>query len=109
MSDNARIIGTRTFQLKNGHKMTLNYKFCKRCGICVAFCPKKVYDLNPVGQPVPIKPEECTICMQCVLRCPDYVIEIEKESEDSNNEYENTSNVENTDDSSAKSENKEDK
>lgn len=84
MSDNSRILGSVTVPLKNGHKMTLNYNYCKRCGICVAFCPKTVYELNPVGQPVPIKPEQCTICMQCVLRCPDFVIEIDKTVEEAN-------------------------
>lgn len=81
MSDNSRILGSVTVDLKDGNKMTLNYNYCKRCGICVAFCPKSVYDLNPIGQPIPTKPEQCTICMQCVLRCPDFVIEIEKHND----------------------------
>ena len=86
MTDNSRVTGIVTVELKDGSTMTLNYGWCKRCGICVAFCPKKVYELNPVGQPIPTKPEQCTICMQCVMRCPDFVIDIDKKATSNNGE-----------------------
>ncbi|MBQ2096318.1 MAG: 4Fe-4S binding protein, partial [Firmicutes bacterium] len=25
-------------------QIEINYKWCKKCGICAAFCPKNVFD-----------------------------------------------------------------
>ncbi len=48
--------------------------WCKRCGLCVAFCPKQVYDRDESGKPIPVRLEDCIACRQCELRCPDFAI-----------------------------------
>jgi 2-oxoglutarate ferredoxin oxidoreductase subunit delta len=50
--------------------------WCKRCGICVAFCPKNVLEAGPEGHPVPAHPEDCIRCHMCELRCPDFAISV---------------------------------
>lgn len=48
---------------------------CKACGICIAFCPKKVY-VSKNGKPYPADADSCIRCRLCEIRCPDYAIEI---------------------------------
>jgi len=52
-------------------------KWCKGCGICVEFCPKKVLGLEEDKVTI-IHSEDCIFCGQCELRCPDYAIFIEE-------------------------------
>lgn len=54
--------------------------WCKGCGICVAFCPKKVLGLEN-EKIVVLYPEKCIKCGQCELRCPDYAIYLKEEDE----------------------------
>ncbi len=58
-------------------KLVLNAAWCKGCGICVAFCPKNVLDIQ--NEKVIIKNEaDCVYCGQCEQRCPDYALYVEK-------------------------------
>jgi len=50
------------------------YKWCKACGICIAFCPEKVLIPDKIGKVVVAKPEDCTLCGLCETRCPDFAI-----------------------------------
>ncbi len=59
-------------------KLVTNRKWCKGCGICVAFCPKDVLKLEK-EKIVIDKPENCIKCGLCELRCPDYAIWLEEE------------------------------
>ena len=53
-------------------------KWCKGCGICVAFCPRKVLVIE--NDKVKINDREnCIYCGQCEQRCPDYAIYIKEE------------------------------
>lgn len=54
--------------------------WCKRCGICAAFCPSGALEMGPDG-PEWRHPEECIACRACELRCPDFAIEVVKEEE----------------------------
>ena len=47
--------------------------WCKGCGICVEFCPKKVLDLKD-EKIVISNIEACIKCGLCELRCPDFAI-----------------------------------
>jgi len=49
---------------------------CKRCGICVEFCPKQVLVLDETGPVKVDKLEDCIKCRLCELRCPDFVLEV---------------------------------
>ena len=50
----------------------INRKFCKGCGICVAFCPKQVLELDELGKVVDKNAEACISCGQlnCCRRVP---------------------------------------
>jgi len=49
---------------------------CKGCEICVEFCPKKVFEADELGRPVPVRIDDCIGCGTCELRCPDFAIEV---------------------------------
>ena len=58
-------------------RLRINQRYCKGCGICVAFCPKGVLVLQK--DKVRIEdPEKCIKCGMCELRCPDYAIWVEE-------------------------------
>jgi 2-oxoglutarate ferredoxin oxidoreductase subunit delta len=50
--------------------------WCKGCGICVHFCPKKVLELDRDGKAFAARPEDCVCCALCEMRCPDLAIEV---------------------------------
>ncbi|MFZ2331079.1 MAG: ferredoxin family protein [Atribacterota bacterium] len=58
--------------------ITVNEDWCKSCGICIHFCPKKVLVSNERGFPVAKNIDDCINCMLCELRCPDFAINVEK-------------------------------
>ncbi|MCD6097499.1 4Fe-4S binding protein [bacterium] len=55
-------------------KIIVFEKWCKRCGICVAFCPTGALANDERGVPYLAAPEKCVLCGQCWLRCPDLAI-----------------------------------
>ena len=60
-------------------KVIFTEKQCKKCGICVAVCPKNVFDQAPGKVPVAARIEDCIACRTCELKCPDFAIEVEAE------------------------------
>lgn len=54
----------------------INQKLCKKCGICVNICPRKVLEPDDAGLPHPARRGKCTSCEQCVIHCPDFAIEL---------------------------------
>lgn len=54
----------------------INRSWCKGCGICVRFCPKKVLYLDEQEKAYAVDASKCICCEACVIRCPDLCIEI---------------------------------
>lgn len=52
----------------------INYKWCKRCGICSTICPKNVYDVEASGYPKLARMQDCIDCGLCSMMCPDFAI-----------------------------------
>ncbi|MHB8928552.1 MAG: 4Fe-4S dicluster domain-containing protein [Bacillota bacterium] len=52
--------------------VAFNDKWCKKCGICIRFCPVRVLEAGPSGVPRLARPDECTYCGLCENLCPDY-------------------------------------
>ena len=52
--------------------------WCKVCGICSEFCPKKVIGLNDMGAPVVERSDECIGCRFCELHSPDFAIKVKE-------------------------------
>ncbi|MBC7235727.1 MAG: 4Fe-4S binding protein [Chloroflexi bacterium] len=53
-------------------------KWCKGCGLCIAFCPREVFAEDIEHRPVVVHPERCVACQWCTIHCPDFAILVEK-------------------------------
>ena len=51
-------------------------RWCKGCGICVAFCPKQALVLEH-GKAGHLS-DRCIVCGMCELYCPDLAIVVDK-------------------------------
>lgn len=56
--------------------VSIDLGWCKRCGICHAFCPAGVFELAGDGAPVVARPEACTFCRTCEILCPDFAVRV---------------------------------
>lgn len=54
----------------------VNQKLCKKCGICIKICPRKVLEPDAGGLPHVVRQEKCTACDLCASHCPDFAIEV---------------------------------
>lgn len=54
----------------------VNKKRCKKCGICIKICPRKVLEADADGLPCAARQEKCTACDLCASHCPDFAIEV---------------------------------
>ena len=54
--------------------VSIDSKWCKGCGICVAFCPKKTLELDQKDKAVQVRPDDCIRCGMCALYCPDLAV-----------------------------------
>lgn len=57
-------------------RLKVKTDWCKGCGICVAFCPKKVLTLEKSKVNI-ANENDCIKCGLCELRCPDFAIYLE--------------------------------
>jgi 2-oxoglutarate ferredoxin oxidoreductase subunit delta len=68
-------------------KIGINTEWCKGCHICVEVCPQNVLEADKSlllrgFHPVTVaRPEDCTVCRQCELLCPDLAIVVEETGE----------------------------
>lgn len=58
-------------------KIKVDPVLCKRCGICIALCPKQVFEAEAGGEPQVKRPGSCIGCKLCELRCPDFAVKVE--------------------------------
>lgn len=61
-------------------KIAIDPGWCKKCGLCAAFCPRKV--IEDSGYPKVTDPERCTGCLLCEMHCPDFAITVRRREED---------------------------
>jgi 2-oxoglutarate ferredoxin oxidoreductase subunit delta len=57
-------------------KVSFYSAWCKRCGNCVAFCPRKALSKDEWGYPVLDHPDRCTACGLCEMLCPDFALSV---------------------------------
>jgi 2-oxoglutarate ferredoxin oxidoreductase subunit delta len=62
---------------KKKYRVRLQENYCKKCGICMHFCPSHILELKGVRLVVE-KEEECIGCGACEIRCPDFAITVEE-------------------------------
>jgi len=65
-------------------KVNVLGQYCKSCGYCVKFCPKKAIEFgkvrNGLGVFFPVvDPDKCIACGICATVCPDAVLELREE------------------------------
>ena len=65
-------------QTKKSYNQIIFRDWCESCGICSAFCPKKVIGSDKTGAPVIEHPENCIGCRFCEIHCPDFAITVKE-------------------------------
>jgi 2-oxoglutarate ferredoxin oxidoreductase subunit delta len=75
---------------KNDDPIHIFSRWCKKCGICIAICPKNVLESGTNGYPYAARPWDCILCGLCDIHCPDYAITVKKNSDIKEAEHEET-------------------
>ena len=63
----------------NMSEYIFNKAWCKGCGVCVSFCPKKALTLDEIAEKMERDPEKCIYCGLCEHYCPDLAITVVKD------------------------------
>ena len=63
------------------YRITNDPARCVKCGLCVAFCPCEVLDVNADGHPYAACPELCVGCTTCSGNCPTRALAVESVSD----------------------------
>ena len=62
---------------KPKYRVLINQDWCKGCGICIEYCPKKILVAEGLDQKARVTDESlCINCTLCGVHCPDFAIEI---------------------------------
>ncbi|AEX86085.1 ferredoxin [Marinitoga sp. 1135] len=61
---------------KKSYEITINYSYCKNCGICYHVCPTKALGSAEMGKPIIVDESKCIGCLMCERLCPDIAIDI---------------------------------
>lgn len=65
-------------------KVKVDWKKCNGDSVCVEVCPVSVFELKKLPQhtdspkSVPVKEQDCIVCMACVASCPTRAITVEQ-------------------------------
>jgi 2-oxoglutarate ferredoxin oxidoreductase subunit delta len=59
-----------------GQDISFYHSWCKRCGNCVAFCPRQALETDAWGYPRLADEGRCTRCGLCEMLCPDLAISL---------------------------------
>lgn len=62
-----------------GFNISFNKGRCKKCGLCVHYCPRGVIARDEQGYPRIAEPEKCKHCYLCFHRCPDFALEVKED------------------------------
>jgi len=63
----------------------VDWNRCSGTGTCVDVCPVNVFELQEVAEhpetlkAVPVRVEDCILCMNCVVNCIEHAIKVEAE------------------------------
>ena len=66
-------------------KVNVDWNKCNGCGTCVDNCPALVFELQDLPdypdskKSVPVRAEDCILCMNCMTSCPTGAITVEEE------------------------------
>lgn len=69
-------------------KIAVNWNRCSGKGSCVKICPVNVYELQSIKEhpetlkAVPLRTEDCILCMKCIEVCKERAIAIEEVEND---------------------------
>jgi 2-oxoglutarate ferredoxin oxidoreductase subunit delta len=71
-----------TGQKKKGEAKKFDVSFfhswCKQCGLCMAFCPRKIIKGDKTGRPEITDQDRCSGCRFCEIHCPDFAITVKE-------------------------------
>ena len=65
-------------------KVKVDWEKCDGDGVCVEVCPVEVFELQDLPdftdteKSVPVREDECILCMACVASCPTEAITVEE-------------------------------
>jgi NAD-dependent dihydropyrimidine dehydrogenase PreA subunit len=65
-------------------KVEVDWKKCNGDEVCVEVCPVNVFELQNLSEyldapkSVPVRKEDCILCMACVTSCPTEAITVEE-------------------------------
>lgn len=62
-------------------EITIDADWCKKCGICITFCPTGVYVSDETGEIYIAHPEAYINCGLCVYRRSDFTVELGEKTE----------------------------
>ncbi len=57
-------------------EISVNSKWCKKCGLCVDYCPRDVLEISDI--PTVKDAALCIGCLQCERHCPDFAITVKR-------------------------------
>jgi 2-oxoglutarate ferredoxin oxidoreductase subunit delta len=59
-----------------GKDISFYHSWCKRCGNCLAFCPRQALETDAWGYPRLAEEGRCSRCGLCEMLCPDLAISL---------------------------------